>query len=135
MYVLPALEDADCAQVTQQTLSVLRRQPDHSRATVKLSRSGVQRLLFTSTILLYSYSTLLPFPFHSNISYLTDSSSAVLFLVNLRLSVLIPFKRSSFRSGIQSRVLCFKRSFPNLLSTQIAFASNPLLFETTTKKR
>ena len=83
LYVLRALEDAHCAQVIQQTLLVLRRQPDHSGATIKLSRSGVQRLLLTSAIL-HSYSTLLPFSFHSVMTYLTDRSPAVLFLVNLR---------------------------------------------------
>ena len=40
--VLRVLEDAHCAQVIQQTLLVLRRQPDRSGATIKLSRSGVQ---------------------------------------------------------------------------------------------
>ena len=136
LYVLHALEGAHCTQVNQRTLLILRRLPKDDEATLKLSGSGVQRLLFISpTIALHSLSTLLPYSFHFIVSILTDRRPAVLFLVNSRLSVLIPFKRSSFRSGIQSRVLCFERSFPNLLSTQIAFASNLHLFETTMKKR
>ena len=134
--VLHALKGAHCTQAIQRALFVLRRRAKNGEATLKLSMSGVQRLLLTSpTILLHSYPTLLSCCFHSIMSILADRRPAVLFLVNLRLSVLIPFKRSSFRSGIPSRVLCFERSFPNLLSTQIAFASNPHLFETTTKKR